>query len=67
MEVDDCTFVRTAVGPKSRWYDLFLYASTAIFTVEYLLRLWACVEDDRYPHPVLGRCVRPMLQRELSM
>lgn len=44
--------------PKSSWYNLFLYVSTVIFTVEYLLRLWACVEDDRYPHPVLGRCVR---------
>jgi len=29
--------------------------SVAIFTVEYLARLWAVVDDPRYAHPVLGR------------
>ena len=37
--------------------------SVAVFTVEYLVRLWACVEDPRYAHPVAGRlrfAVTPM-------
>jgi voltage-gated potassium channel len=29
--------------------------SVALFSVEYLLRLWSCVEDPRYSRPVLGR------------
>ncbi|RMD79359.1 MAG: ion transporter [Gammaproteobacteria bacterium] len=29
--------------------------SVAVFTVEYLGRLWWCVEDPRYAHPLLGR------------
>lgn len=29
--------------------------SVAVFTVEYLLRLWVCVELPKYSHPVLGR------------
>ncbi|CAI5721311.1 unnamed protein product [Hyaloperonospora brassicae] len=46
------------LGPamtSSDWYVLFLYVSTGLFTVEYMLRLWSCVEDDRYTHPVCGR------------
>lgn len=31
--------------------------STGIFSIEYLLRLWSCVEDERYHGAVLGRCV----------
>lgn len=33
----------------------FELASVAVFAVEYLLRLWAVVEDPRFAHPVLGR------------
>ncbi|TYZ57196.1 hypothetical protein PybrP1_011146 [[Pythium] brassicae (nom. inval.)] len=47
----------------SDWYDTFLTASTVIFSVEYALRLWSCVEDERFTHPVFGRLtwmVRPM-------
>lgn len=38
--------------------DLFHYfdvVSVAIFTVEYILRVWSCVEDPRYRHGVFGR------------
>ncbi|ETI45584.1 hypothetical protein, variant 1 [Phytophthora nicotianae CJ01A1] len=48
---------------KSDWYEMFLYVSTALFTVEYLMRLWSCVEDKRFTHPVCGRLkwmLRPM-------
>uniref|UniRef100_A0AAV1TNF8 Ion transport domain-containing protein n=1 Tax=Peronospora matthiolae TaxID=2874970 RepID=A0AAV1TNF8_9STRA len=54
------------LGPamtSSDWYEIFLYVSTALFTVEYVLRLWSCIEDDRYTHPVCGRLkwmTRPM-------
>ncbi|KAL7694854.1 putative Ion transport domain, voltage-dependent channel domain superfamily [Plasmopara halstedii] len=47
----------------SDWYEIFLYVSTALFTVEYVLRLWSCVEDDRYQHSICGRLkwmFRPM-------
>lgn len=30
------------------WTDMFLLVSTIIFSIEYALRLWSCVEDDRY-------------------
>lgn len=40
-------------------YSTFLYAfevfSVAAFSVEYLLRLWCCVESEQWKHPVLGR------------
>jgi voltage-gated potassium channel len=29
--------------------------SVAVFSLEYVLRLWAAVEDPRYAHPILGR------------
>ncbi|KAG6623946.1 Voltage-gated Ion Channel (VIC) Superfamily [Phytophthora cinnamomi] len=55
--------VGAAPVTTSDWYEVFLYVSTALFTVEYLLRLWSCVEDDRFPHPICGRLkwmFRPM-------
>jgi hypothetical protein len=41
---------------SSGWYDTFLTVSTVIFSVEYALRLWSCVEDERFTHPIIGRC-----------
>jgi voltage-gated potassium channel len=35
-----------------RGFEIF---SVAVFTIEYILRLWTCVEEKRYAHPVLGR------------
>ena len=29
--------------------------SVAIFTVEYVLRVWSCTADEKYSHPVWGR------------
>ena len=35
-----------------RWFEI---GSVAIFTVEYLLRLWCCTVDPRYGRAVVGR------------
>ncbi len=45
-----------SIGPVFRPYFLgFEILSTSIFAVEYLARLWVCVEQDRYAEPVRGR------------
>ena len=31
------------------------YVSVGVFSIEYLLRLWTCVEDPRYAHLAFGR------------
>lgn len=36
-------------------YQAFELASAIVFTIEYCLRLWACVEDKRYSRPIVGR------------
>ena len=35
-----------------RWFDTI---SVSIFTVEYVLRLWICTQDERYRRPIRGR------------
>ena len=34
------------------YFDL---VSLVLFSIEYVLRVWTCVHDDRYRHPVYGR------------
>lgn len=36
-------------------FDAIEWVSVAVFSVEYLLRLWVCVERPRFARPVLGR------------
>lgn len=54
-------FVLETVEPIAHrygpWLDYLLYLSIGIFTLEYLLRLWACTLDDSglYSHPIRGR------------
>ncbi|MBN1512733.1 MAG: ion transporter [Phycisphaerae bacterium] len=38
-----------------RFFTVFEYTSVAVFSVEYAMRLWSCVEETRYSRPVLGR------------
>lgn len=38
-----------------RLFLWFEYFSVAVFSVEYVLRVWSCVEDPRYRRPFLGR------------
>lgn len=35
--------------------DSFEFFSVMIFTIEYLLRVWSCVTDEKYSKPILGR------------
>jgi len=45
-----------SIGPAFHTYFLtFEILSTTIFAVEYLARLWVCVEQERYSEPVMGR------------
>ena len=36
-------------------FQYFEVFSVGVFTVEYVLRLWTCVADRRYAHPITGR------------
>jgi len=47
--------VRRVYDAIPAWFLGFEYFSVAVFTVEYAARLWTCVEDPAYRHPVLGR------------
>lgn len=41
-----------------QYYEFFLLFeafSIAVFSIEYILRLWACTENPAYAHPVRGR------------
>ena len=44
--------VRSGFSPFFRWFEVF---SVAVFTAEYLLRLWACAEALRFSRPLGGR------------
>jgi voltage-gated potassium channel len=48
------------------WFECF---SVAVFSVEYALRVWSCVEDPRHSKPVRGRlrfAVTPLALVDLS-
>ena len=36
-------------------FDVFDRFSLAVFSIEYVLRIWVCVEDPRYNAPIRGR------------
>jgi len=38
-----------------RCFDAFELFSVAVFSLEYLLRIWSCVEAPEYARPILGR------------
>lgn len=44
--------VRSAAAGFFRWFE---WASVAVFTAEYVLRLWSCVVDPRFAGAVRGR------------
>jgi voltage-gated potassium channel len=50
--------LETVEGVSERYFFYFLgfeVFSVVIFSFEYFLRIWVCVEDPRYRHPVWGR------------
>lgn len=50
--------LHTVRDVNDRFPSLFIdfeYFSAIFFTVEYVLRLWVCVENERYRHPFWGR------------
>lgn len=56
----------SSTGVDTNWSETFLLVSTAIFTVEYLLRLWSCVEDERYSNGAIKGRIKWMT-RPLSL
>ena len=52
MIVESIDSVRTAFH---HYFLVFEIISVVVFSVEYLLRLWSCVEEKQYQHPLLGR------------
>lgn len=50
--VETVPAVDAAAGAWLRAFDL---ASVGIFSVEYVFRVWSCVEDDRFASPFRGR------------
>ena len=38
-----------------RGFGVFEAVSVVLFTIEYLLRVWSCVAEPRYSHPISGR------------
>ncbi len=58
--------IATRFGRPLAIFELF---SVGLFTIEYLLRLWVIVEDDRYAAPLLGRLkyiISPMALVDLA-
>ncbi len=50
--------LETVDSIRATWGDAlhaFEVASVAVFTAEYVLRVWSCAEDERYGRPVSGR------------
>lgn len=37
------------------WFDYFEIFSVVVFSIEYIVRVWACTAMEKYKHPVIGR------------
>lgn len=44
--------IRAEIDPYYKYFETFSFLS---FGIEYLLRIWTCVEIKKYSHPVWGR------------
>lgn len=44
--------IETRFASGFRIFEIF---AVAVFTVEYILRVWSCTSDERYRHPIAGR------------
>lgn len=64
LETDESIF---AIGHT--FFTAFEIITVALFTFEYLLRIWTCTMDPRYTSPILGRlkwAVTPMAIIDLA-
>ncbi len=52
MVLESVASIRAAMGGA---FAAFEYVSVIVFSLEYLLRIWSCVEEPQYAHPVFGR------------
>ncbi len=52
LVLESVTSIRGRIHDSLAYFEV---VSVIIFTVEYLLRLWACTADPRYRGSVLGR------------
>jgi voltage-gated potassium channel len=55
--------VRRLSAHHMGFFRTFEVFSVAVFTVEYVLRIWSCTSDPKFAHPVKGRlrfAVTPM-------
>ena len=52
MILESVKEIRTFMPRFFWWFECF---SVAVFSVEYVLRVWSCVEEPKYRRPVLGR------------
>jgi voltage-gated potassium channel len=48
------TIGEIGIQQKQLFY-LFEFFSVVIFTIEYLLRIWSCVQNPQFSHPIKGR------------
>jgi voltage-gated potassium channel len=47
--------VESIYTPNQVYFEYFEIFSVVIFSIEYVLRLWACTVMDKYAHPIWGR------------
>lgn len=50
--VETVQWVHTRFAFELHQFEVF---SVAVFTIEYLLRLWICTLNEKYSHPIKGR------------
>jgi voltage-gated potassium channel len=47
--------VKSIEAVLSQFFTDFEYFSVIAFSIEYVLRVWSCVEEPKYRRPILGR------------
>jgi len=47
--------VETLSSQFGTFFSIFEIFSVAVFTIEYVLRLWTCTNDRRFENPLVGR------------
>jgi voltage-gated potassium channel len=70
LNVISVIFETTELGKNLlKYFQLFEVISVAIFTIEYLLRIWSCIYSLEYDKPIRGRikfALTPMLLVDLA-